>query len=125
MNCKDQSNLLLQVGKNVNSSLASQDRADDAHHKLQHLRIDQITPKIFNDRVLVSEPQKLKMSKLLRRQDRFEFDVRISDFRNHVEQNLKVQEQDPLLDVRSCLGRHNINGTVRARMVDWMTDVLF
>lgn len=86
---------------------------------------EHLTPQVFNDRVLMSEPQKLKMSKLAERQNELETKtIKVSDFSCHIEPSLRLLESDPAFDVRNCLDRHSITGAIRARMVDWMTDVL-
>ena len=50
--------------------------------------------------------------------------IKVSDFNCHIEPSLKLLEDDPAFNVRNCLERHNITGRIRAKMVDWMTDVL-
>jgi len=46
------------------------------------------------------------------------------DFSEEIDQYLKQRESLPQFDVRNCLYEHDITANVRARMVDWMIEVL-
>lgn len=83
-----------------------------------------ITPRIFCDRITMTEHPTLKMSRLTS-SDVVRQNINMhTDFAQDIESYLREREGRPQFDTTDCLDRHEIKGPVRARMVDWMIEVL-
>ena len=82
------------------------------------------TPRIQVDQQVFSEHPTLKMSRLTS-SDLVRQNINMqSDFAKDIESYLKDREARPQFDTADCLNRHEIKGPVRARMIDWMIEVL-
>lgn len=83
-----------------------------------------ITPQIFHDRITMTEHPTLKMSRLTSN-DVVRQNINMQTaFADDIESYLRDREARPEFDTTDCLERHEIKGPVRARMVDWMIEVL-
>lgn len=129
--CHDTTNLTYRAAHNGTNGQSSQSRQgkhlkafssrDKQENQTDHAMI---TPRIFHDRITMTEHPTLKMSRLTST-DVVRQNINMqADFANDIESYLREREGRPQFDTSGCMERHEIKGGVRARMVDWMIEVL-